>query len=43
MDLIEAWKADKKNRDKSSLFLENRDALLNANLDDTDFILGKLP
>lgn len=42
MDLIEAWKVDKKNRDKSYLFLENRDGLLNTNLDDADFILGKL-
>lgn len=40
MDLIEAWKADKTKRDKSHLFLENREGLLNANLDDTDFILG---
>lgn len=40
MDLIEAWKVDKKNRDKSYLFLENRDGLLNTNLDDADFILG---
>ncbi|EFX85107.1 salivary alkaline phosphatase [Daphnia pulex] len=40
LDLIEAWKADKKKREKSHLFLENRDGLLNANLDDTDFILG---
>jgi hypothetical protein len=40
LDLIEAWKADKTKRNKSHLFLENRESLLNANLDDTDFILG---
>jgi len=40
LDLIEAWKADKKKREKSHLFLENRDDLLKTNLDDTDFILG---
>ena len=42
LDLIEAWKADKKKRGQSHLFLENRDDLLNANVDDTDFILGNL-
>ena len=40
LDLIEAWKADKKKQEKSHLFLENRDGLMNANFDDTDFILG---
>lgn len=42
LDLIEAWKADKVKRGKSHLFLGNRNDLLNADLDNTDFIMGML-
>jgi len=41
MDLVDAWKKDKKTRGHSHLFLENQGDLMNADLDSTDYILGK--
>ena len=40
LDLIEAWKKDKKSRNNSHVFLENREGLLNTNLEDKDYVLG---
>lgn len=40
LDLIGAWKADKKLQGKTCLYLENREELLSTNLEKTDYLFG---
>lgn len=42
-DLIEKWKNDKRDRfgGKNAKYVTNREELLNANMTEVDFVLGK--